>query len=99
MERQRQVMGTSGLPEKFESEDFVNRLHFFDAYAAANGWNTDSKLLELPAFLRGPALSYYNTLTADQKSTYDILTASLRIAHYSLRKIQRCIYSNWSNLC
>ena len=66
------------LPEKFESGDFVNWLGVFDVCAAANEWNADAKLVKLPAFLRGPALAYYNTLTVAQKNNYGNLTANLK---------------------
>ena len=71
-------MGTAVLPEKFENGDFANWLRVFDVCAAANGWDADAKLVKLPAFLRGPALAYYNTLTAAQRNSYGTLASSLK---------------------
>ena len=41
---------------------------------------TKKKLAVLPAFLRGPAATYYHSLAADQKDSYANLTKHLREA-------------------
>ena len=71
-------MVTTDFPEKFKCDGFVNWLRKYDICAEANGWNAISNLAKLPSILCGPVFSYFNTLTADQKDTYDILTASLQ---------------------
>ena len=71
-------MATAVLPEKFESGDFVNWLLVFVMSAAINEWDGCVKLVKVPAFLRGPDLAYYNTVTAAQKNNYGNLTANLK---------------------
>ena len=68
----------SVCPEKFDGGDFVRWLRNFECCANANGWTTDVKLKMLPAFLRGPASSYFHALDDNQKDTYDHLICSLR---------------------
>eukprot|EP00794_Sanderia_malayensis_P005083 gene5083-biopygen4144 len=66
------------LPEKFDSGDFVNWVRQFNVCAAANTWNAAKKLAVLPAFLRGPAATYYHTLADGEKDTFEHLTTSLQ---------------------
>ena len=69
----------SVVPDKFESGDFLGWLRHFDCCATANGWSADDKLKKLPAFLRGPAASYYFTLSDDNKQSYADLTKNLTV--------------------
>eukprot|EP00794_Sanderia_malayensis_P008287 gene8287-biopygen6701 len=66
------------LPEKFESGDFVNWVRQFNVCAATNTWNAAKTLAVLPAFLRGPAATYYHTLADGGKDTFEHLTTSLQ---------------------
>ena len=70
----------SVVPEKFETGDFAAWLRNFECCATANGWKEDEKLKKLPAFLRGPASSYYFSLAAEHKDTYSHLTTQLQKA-------------------
>eukprot|EP00794_Sanderia_malayensis_P004981 gene4981-biopygen4043 len=67
-------------PEKFDSGDFASWLRQFECCAAANGWDNARRLAILPAYLRGPAATYYYSLAAAQKNTYAALTTHLRDA-------------------
>ena len=73
-------MASSITPEKFESGDIVSWLRQFECCASANNWHENKKLAVLPAFLRGPAATYYHALADDKKNTYANLTKSLREA-------------------
>ena len=73
-------MTSSVVPEKFDSGDIVSWLRQFECCASANSWNDTKKLAVLPAFLRGPAATYYHSLAADQKDSYANLTKHLREA-------------------
>ena len=68
----------SVVPEKFETGDFAAWLRNFECCATANGWKDDDKLKKLPAFLRGPASSYYFSLAAEHKDTYAHLITQLK---------------------
>ena len=70
---------SSVIPEKFDSGDITSWLRLFECCAAANSWNDEKKLTYLPAFLRGPAATYYHSLAATQKDTYEHLTKNLRL--------------------
>eukprot|EP00794_Sanderia_malayensis_P021266 gene21266-biopygen16300 len=51
---------------------------FHTLCAQANGWDTDAKrFAKLPAFLQGPAATYFESLGEDEKDTYSHLTTSL----------------------
>ena len=65
-------------PEKFDSGDFPAWIRNFECCADANGWSLADRLRKLPAFLRGQASSYYHSLSADQKDSYENLTVALR---------------------
>ena len=69
-------MASSITPEKFESGDIVSWLRQFECCASANNWHEKKKLAVLPAFLRGPAATYYHALADDKKNTYANLTKS-----------------------
>ena len=68
----------SVLPDKFEHGDFISWLRNFDVCATANGWSEEDKLRKLPAFLRGQAYSFYDTLAKADTDAYVHLTSSLR---------------------
>ena len=70
--------GDCSFAAEIRSRDFSKWLRVFDVCAAANEWDAGAKLVKLPAFLRGPALAYYSTLTAAQKNNYGSLTTSLK---------------------
>eukprot|EP00794_Sanderia_malayensis_P016602 gene16602-biopygen14025 len=70
-------MASSILPTPFTSGDFGVWIRQFQRCAAANKWNTEAQLLKLPAFLDGPAATYYETLSDGDKTSLDSLVASL----------------------
>ena len=70
-------MATSILPDRFTDGDFSCWLRHFERCALANNWNEATKLLKLPAFLQGPAASYYDALADDERDTYNNVVASL----------------------
>eukprot|EP00794_Sanderia_malayensis_P019737 gene19737-biopygen14572 len=66
------------LPERFSEGNFSGWLKHFTRCAQANGWDTDAKrFAKLPAFLQGPAATYFESLGEDEKNTYSHLTTSL----------------------
>eukprot|EP00794_Sanderia_malayensis_P013513 gene13513-biopygen10782 len=71
-------MATQILPERFAGGDFMTWLRHFDRCAWANMWNEGIRLLKLPAFLSGPAATYFDSLAADEKDTLPHLVASLQ---------------------
>ena len=74
-------MATSSInPEKFETGDIVSWLRQFECCATANSWNDEKKLQVLPAFLRGPAATYFYALSDEAKDTYAHLKANLQKA-------------------
>ena len=64
------------LPERFSSGDFASWLRHFQRCATANGWEDDVKLVKLPAFLQGPAASYFDS-SEEEKGSFAVLTDSL----------------------
>eukprot|EP00794_Sanderia_malayensis_P021478 gene21478-biopygen7014 len=70
-------MASSILPTPFTSGDFDVWIRQFQRCAAAKKWNTEAQLLKLPAFLDGPAATYYETLSDGAKTSLDSLVASL----------------------
>lgn len=77
-------MTSAILPGKFEDGDFDAWLREFDACCAANGWTAtadrDTKILKLPAFLRGRAASNFYATPADERATYEDAVKALRLA-------------------
>ena len=71
-------MASSVVPDRFEGGDFDQWLHHFDRCAVANGWANAARLIRLPAFLKGPAATFYESLAEESKDTYAHLTESLR---------------------
>jgi len=51
----------------FQTGDFVAWLRQFECSANANTWDAAAKFRKLPAFLRGPAASYFHSLEDAQK--------------------------------
>ena len=70
-------MASHILPERFTDSNFASWLKHFERCAAANSWNEETRLSMLPAFLQGPAATYFDSLTDDRKATYGDLVASL----------------------
>ena len=66
------------LPERFTGGDFMAWLRHFDRCSAANGWNDETRLTKLPAFLHGPAAVYFDSLEEEEKNTLPTLLASLQ---------------------
>ena len=64
-------------PERFSSGDFASWLSHFERCASANEWDAATKLGKLPAFLQGPAASYFDSFSTAVKSTYADLTDNL----------------------
>ena len=71
-------MASNVLPERFASGDFSSWLRHFSRCALANTWSEETQLVKLPAFLQGPAASYYDSLAAADKTTWEALTSSLK---------------------
>ena len=65
------------MPEIFDSGDIVSWLRQFEVCATANSWDDAKKLKVLPAFLRGPAATYFHALEDGQKDTYGNLAKNL----------------------
>ena len=72
------TMATQIMPEWFSGGDFTSWLRHFDRCAAANAWNTDTRLVKLPAFLHGPADVYFDSLAEGEKDTLPHMIASLK---------------------
>ena len=70
-------MASHILPERFTDGNFASWLKHFERCAAGNSWNTETRLSMLPAFLQGPAATYFESFTDDRKATYGDLVASL----------------------
>eukprot|EP00794_Sanderia_malayensis_P001629 gene1629-biopygen1507 len=49
-------------PDRFSSGDFNAWLRHFQRCAQANDWDEETQLTKLPAFLQGPAATYYDTI-------------------------------------
>ena len=58
--------------------NFISWLNHFERCATANSWDAATRLTKLPAFLQCPAATYYESLTAAQRGTYDALENSLK---------------------
>ena len=65
-------------PEKFESGDIVTWFRQFECCATANNWSEEKRLRVLPAFLRGPAATYFHALPNDAKDSYQSLKDNLQ---------------------
>lgn len=72
----------------------------FSAIARINEWNRDDRVRYLAAYLRGPALTYWETLSTDTKSNYEQASEAFQtrfgpdcqqsVAHIQLRtRVQR----------
>ena len=70
-------MANTILPERFGEGNFRLWLQQFQRCALVNSWDEATRLVKLPAFLQGPAATYFESLPADQKNTFDSLTSSL----------------------
>ena len=57
---------------------FDQWLRHFDRCAVAIGWANAARLIRLPAFLKGPAATFYESLSEESKDTYAHLTERLR---------------------
>jgi len=71
-------MSQSIYPERFLEGNFDTWLRHFDRCAAANEWDVATRVLKLPAFLQGPAATYLDSLSAEQRRTYDALVTNLK---------------------
>ena len=76
-------MATQIMPERFSADDFTAWLRQFERCAVANAWDTDSRLLKLPAFLHGPAAAYFESLVDGENNT---------LAHF-MTNLTRCLMS------
>ncbi len=66
------------VPERFSSGDFCCWLRHFKRCAQANEWDDATQLLKLPAFLQGPAATYFDSLPDGDKVSLDRLATSLQ---------------------
>ena len=64
-------------PEKFDSGDIISWFRQFECCSTANDWNEERQLQVLPAFLRGPAATYFHALPDDVKVSYRCLKERL----------------------
>ena len=71
-------MSQSIYPERFLEGNFDTWLRHFDRCAAANEWDVATRVLKLPAFLQGPAATYLDSFSAEQRRTYDALVTNLK---------------------
>ena len=71
-------MATNIIPERFSSGDFLSWFRHFERCAQANSWNEETRLCKLPAFLQGPAASYFESLDAGDRTTYQDLVDGLK---------------------
>ena len=75
-------MSLSILPGRFDSGDFESWLREFNACCDANGWKVteerDDKILKLPAFLRGKAVSHFYAIPAEKRTKFVDAVAELR---------------------
>ena len=61
----------------FREEDFGEWLNSYEDASTAWKWNADDKRDSIPLYLRGPALTSYRGLSANDKATWDLLKAAL----------------------
>ena len=61
------MMATQIMPERFSNGESTSWLLYFDRCAAANTWNTETRLAKLPAFLHDPAAVYLDSLAEGEK--------------------------------
>ena len=71
-------MAQSIYPERFLEGNFDAWLRHFERCAAANEWDEATSLLKLPAFLQGPAATYFDSLSTAQRGTYAALVSNLK---------------------
>ena len=71
-------MATQIMPERFSAGDFTAWLRQFERCAVANAWDTDTRLLKLPALWHGPAAAYFESLAEGVKDTLAHLLTSLK---------------------
>ena len=90
-------MANTILPETFGEGNFSLWLQQFQHCALANSWDEATRLVKLPAFLQGPAATYFESLPADQKDTFDSLTSSL-LACFSPLVHRECHYREFENM-
>ena len=65
-------------PEGFLEGNFDAWLPHVERCAAANEWDEATRVLKLPAFLQGPAARYLDSLSVEQRRTYDALVTNLK---------------------
>ena len=90
-------MANTILPERFGEGNFSLWLQQFQRCALANSWDEATRLVKLPAFLQGPAATYFESLPADQKDTFDSLTLNL-LACFSPLVHHECHYREFENM-
>ena len=71
------AMSHNILPERFSEGDFRSWLNNFERCAIANSWDATKCLAMLPAFLQGPAATYYESLPPEGKDTFAHLSEHL----------------------
>ena len=71
------VMSHGILPERFSDGDFRSWLNHFERCAIAKSWDATKHLAMLPAFLQGPAATYYESLPPEGKDTFAHLSEHL----------------------
>ena len=70
-------MASNVVPDRFDGGDFAHSLRHLERCSVANDWNDASRLAKLPAFLRGPGATFYDSLADGERDTYEHLMASL----------------------
>jgi len=71
-------------PEKFDSGDIVTWFRQFECCATANNWNKEKRLHVLPAFLHGPAATYFHALPNEVKDSYQHLKECLQASFFPI---------------
>ena len=71
-------------PLKFYSGDIVTWFCQFECCATANDRNEEKRLRALPAFLHGPAATYFHALPNEEKHSYQHLKESLQASFYPI---------------
>ena len=85
------------LPERFSDGDFGSWLQHFERCALANSWDDDKRLAMLPAFLQGPAATYFESLPTDRRDTIVHLRESL-LACFSPLVDRECHYRKFEEM-
>ena len=68
----------TGEMEKDKTEGVAEWLERLELVGTTCGWSNQVKLVNLITCLQGPAYSFYQSCTAEQQSSYQLLAAALK---------------------